>query len=1512
MTTFDLTKLKQLVRTLVPGVVLMFCFLALAGCGENDDLKLEQARIALANDKPDRAILLVDQVLVNDPANFDARLIQAKSQIALDRLGPAKLTLDRLQREKADDPQLAEALLDWSTKTLDSVLNNPAFAITQADREAYEQAMQTAAAQLPILKQLDGSAADVLFIKAQLTNGELRHARIMASYIQRMIEQFGPDAELENASAAGQGNPEQEPVTYADQLKQYQQVQDALLDRMLNELEELLKVSPGNLQATDLFLRTASRESRWDRVIAQVKIFSEQTDLPVPIAERSVTVLLAVPENVITLDERIALGEAVLRATPADQSQARGRLISSARLLLASGQTEKALPILAKVIEENPENLASTYLLYAHALYETGDYETCRDIVEKLMPKLADVSEVQTVYGLTLWRLGEITKAKTALREACRLDPDNTSAVDAFTSLMAQQGMLSVSGEDVEALYKLDPDNPRAILFKLQHAATSGDPQQAVGMIDALENKPDHTDEELSLLYTANTMLSRYHAAEQWAKRYIERHPDDQEAWMRLAAAQLRQNNELRLNQTLQAIVERFPEVSSKAQLTGELYLQTQQYERAAASLGMALEDDSDNIRLRIELARAFAAMARFNSAMDEVNKVLKVEPDNIQALALGARITETRGDKTKADEFLSKIDPDNPEVQNDPALLAQVYVSRDQLDDAEAVCTKALASGNASPVLRLVLADIYQRKNEPERAEEHLVALVRHYPNSAEVYAWLGQFYASAGQFDQGIEKLKGVEVYNESLAVLAQAGLLRAADRLDDAIQALDALLDRLISRRDPMAQTVADAMAQLYEQKGDELAAESVYDRLYRQQAAATSELLGDVITSWDTDSPAQRLTKLDAAATRVPSDDTAAMIELSRRYTLLGRTETALSIVQRALIQAPNNIELLAAKAGILVMTGKPDEALNTYQLAIKQAPSDKTLRIRYARALSASGKRPEAEDELSLLIREGGDASLKARTALIELYTQLGLHERALSAVMAVIDKLPAGQDAALDLAIGNVLMRSDRHLEAQGRLAAINDDSPYYPLARIAYAQSQAASGDMDAAKAEVAAMVSDPGYSRRAIPVLLAMDPADATDRTLLIAADDAADTQQLPYDLTQRWLSMRLRLADLTADWQRADGALEQIARITRDDQVTALRIVLKYQLGDNTNASTLLRQTPMLESSATGSLLKIALGTRNPGAGRVHPMAEVLTALNRGEPDRLKQVMAEYYGIRTLFLDDLLTACKQGEQADEAHILTYRDLAAATVAMESNLPGLAAALCDTALKRTPDSLPAFAILVGANIENDADATQYIDLAKQLSPDGSLLLMINLVAGTAKKDHESAIVALKQLTTRNPNDPYLTYQLAQELGAAGHYEEAAAIYQPITETAGPYQMAAKNDLAYLRAKQGGQLDSAITLAREVYAALPDVPPVLDTTGWIEHLRGSNQVAIELLAQAIPNLSDIPEAHYHIGAVYHALGQERWAGYHLQQAAAAPEDEPGVKEARKLLEEVNQNIALP
>ncbi len=1487
--------------------ILVVCLVLLSGCGENNELKLDQARIALANDKPDRAIGLVDAVLANDPGNFEALLIQAEAQVGLGRLGPAKLTLKRLARDTPDDPRVASAYLDWAVATIETVLENPAFAKTKEDQQAYEDAKSVAAEQLQVLR--DSGITGVAYLEALLSRSDLVHARIMIAHTERMIDELGADAVVDQAGdgQATNGDPDESAgPTYGQQLPIYQQAEADALDALLSGLESVLQATPNHEEAALLYLRTAAMEAYWDRLLAQAERFSEAEDLPVSIAERSVSMLLGVPDELSPLEKRIELGEAILRATPADQSGAEGRLISGARLMLAGGQMDKALPILEKLIEDGSED-ADAFVLYSHALYETGDYTACREIVERMLTAMSEVSEVQTLYGLTLWQLGEYNEAREALREACRLDPSNTQAASAFAGLMAQQGVYGASAEDINTFYELDPTNPRAIRLKLQHAAAGGDAQQVSAMVEELERRPEHSAEEVRLLYAANTMLRRYNSAEEWARKLVEAQPDDRDVWMLLAAAQLRQEDEAGMQETFEQIAKRFPDKGSNPQrLAGELYLRTQEYERAVSVLQQALEQHPDDNEIRLELARAFAAMGRYGSALDQVKLVTASAPNDTQALALGARIERTRGNHDAAKGFLSRIDPETLDVETDPALAAQVRLSRDELEAAQSICSQAIASGNTSPILKLVLAEVFEAQGAVDRAEEQLVTLVRQFPNSAEVYDWLGQFYADQGNIEQGIQKLKAVAVHNEALAVMAQATLLSSAERYEDALRTLDPLLDRLISQRDPMAQLAAETMSHLYEQLGQAEAAESVFDRLYQVQTASVSGLLADVVKTWDTDTPARRLANLDAAVVRVATDDVASLIELSRRYAMLGRQAQSLSVVQRGLSATPDSVELLAVKAGVLAVMGRSDEAVSAYREAMALAPADKSLRVRHARALSADGQRLKAEDELILIIREGGEAASMARTALLEMYMGLGLVERAVSMVDAVLDKQPIGEDAALDLVIGRILMERNRHAEAQHRLAAVPEDSPYYSTAQFTHARSQAADGDTQGAEARLVSLATDPAQSQRALALLLSMSPSSETDRTLLVAVDRAVDTDALSYDLAMRWLGMRLRLADLTGDWAAADQSLKAIDAREPNEAATALRVALQYQAGDTASAAELLRQTPALEGSATGSLLAYALQVPTPSAGRVHPMTVILSAVASGDSEALESALSEYAGMRTLFVDDMLSVLDQGQPGGEDKRSTCGDLAMATVALEARMPGLASELCDKALSRTPGDLTALALKTAAWIELDHDTDTLVSQVRQAVPEGSLPLLMETLSTQASSDRTTALTPMRELASRHPGNVFIVYQLAQSLSAAGEMEEAAGLYRQIMAQPGPYQIAAKNDLAYLLAQQdGADLSESLTLAREVLRAMPSSPAVLDTLGWIEHLRGRNEVALDLLATAITALGSVPEAHYHIGAVYHALGQDRWARYHLQQAAAGGDNEPGVAEARELMSQV-------
>ncbi|MBQ3809573.1 MAG: hypothetical protein II839_01995, partial [Kiritimatiellae bacterium] len=85
-------------------------------------------------------------------------------------------------------------------------------------------------------------------------------------------------------------------------------------------------------------------------------------------------------------------------------------------------------------------------------------------------------------------------------------------------------------------------------------------------------------------------------------------------------------------------------------------------------------------------------------------------------------------------------------------------------------------------------------------------------------------------------------------------------------------------------------------------------------------------------------------------------------------------------------------------------------------------------------------------------------------------------------------------------------------------------------------------------------------------------------------------------------------------------------------------------------------------------------------------------------------------------------------------------------------------------------------------------------------------------------------------------------------------------------------------NNLAYTLACEGGDLDLAMRLADRSLALEPDSPEALDTLGWIFHLRGDDEEALEMLLRSMKRLDaadrESAEVFDHAGDVLDALGR--------------------------------------
>ncbi|MBI2827391.1 MAG: tetratricopeptide repeat protein [Planctomycetia bacterium] len=125
------------------------------------------------------------------------------------------------------------------------------------------------------------------------------------------------------------------------------------------------------------------------------------------------------------------------------------------------------------------------------------------------------------------------------------------------------------------------------------------------------------------------------------------------------------------------------------------------------------------------------------------------------------------------------------------------------------------------------------------------------------------------------------------------------------------------------------------------------------------------------------------------------------------------------------------------------------------------------------------------------------------------------------------------------------------------------------------------------------------------------------------------------------------------------------------------------------------------------------------------------------------------------------------------------------------------------------------------------------------------------------------------------------------------------------------PENVSAQNDLGYLWAEQGKNLDRALRMIQGAVAADPDNAAYRDSLGWVYYQFGRYEEAVEQLKKAVAG-DDEPDGVIldHLGDAYQKLGQADAAREAREQAIRAFErekDEPKAAKTRHKLEQAGE-----
>jgi tetratricopeptide (TPR) repeat protein len=249
---------------------------------------------------------------------------------------------------------------------------------------------------------------------------------------------------------------------------------------------------------------------------------------------------------------------------------------------------------------------------------------------------------------------------------------------------------------------------------------------------------------------------------------------------------------------------------------------------------------------------------------------------------------------------------------------------------------------------------------------------------------------------------------------------------------------------------------------------------------------------------------------------------------------------------------------------------------------------------------------------------------------------------------------------------------------------------------------------------------------------------------------------------------------------------------------------------------------------------------------------------------------------------------------------------------------------ARADAASPNQPDILNAM-LLIDRQTGHLPESLERIQRAMAAEPtNAKLAYLYGIALAFAGKTSESE-QALKHAIELDPHDIAPYQSLATLLTASGHRDEAIETYRKAIEArpdvAGlhlilgslyesggdtehaleeydktvkldPNLAAAKNNLAYLLAEKGADLNRALDLAQDAKAALPDNPSAADTLGWVLFKKGVPSAAVGYLREAEGGSpAEDPATNIirlHLAMAYEANGEPDKARATLDRAVAS------------------------
>jgi tetratricopeptide (TPR) repeat protein len=620
----------------------------------------------------------------------------------------------------------------------------------------------------------------------------------------------------------------------------------------------------------------------------------------------------------------------------------------------------------------------------------------------------------------------------------------------------------------------------------------------------------------------------------------------------------------------------------------------------------------------------------------------------------------------------------------------------------------------------------------------------------------------------------------------------------------------------------------------------------------------------------------------AALTLRESDVSAHILRGNALAELSSFEEALAALEEAIRLDPERGTTFTQKGFVQLTGGQLKEAEAAFTRAVELAPDSVDARLALGNYYWAAQRPADTESAFSAALEiEPDHAGANRAMAALALATgRTGEAERYLRR------NADALGDSESVLALADYYLLAGRHQDAIDRLSPLASGDNPVAGAQERLARAHAASGDAGSARALVRDILARDSRNLDAQmldgQLLLAEGQRDEALDVLEAAVGDHPTSAEAQFALGRLYASR----GDVVA----AEAAFREV--LSLNPRVTAAHVELsKLQLTSG-NVTASLRSAEQATRSDPDNVFARLILVRSLLASGELRRAEGELASLRSQHSNMAEVHAQAGHLAALRRDDGAARAAfaralevDGDSFEAVSGLVALDLRAGDVAavrrrVTERVAGPAP---------RPDML-----LLGARAHASMGELEVAEglLMRAIEVDSTLLPAYSMLGQVYLKQNrlDEARREFENMASRETKPVAALTMSGMILQAQGDVSQARDRFERALAV-DPRAAVAANNLAWIQAEAGENLDIALQLAQTAVAASPDTPEITDTLGWIYYRKSLPQQAIAQFLRSVERSPETPLYHYHLGLAYILAGEADRGRAALQKGLAVGAD---------------------